>query len=63
MEDIVTKKVRLGKIMFDLFDKYEDCDDILESLRSLHTEGIISESDYDYCLQHWDEILLDWESK
>lgn len=45
-------KVRIGQIMFDLFDSYEDCDDIIDS-----------EGEYDYCLEHWDEILLDWESQ
>lgn len=56
-------KVRIGQIMFDLFDSYEDCDEIIDSLRSLNSEGEITDEEYDYCLEHWDEILLDWESQ
>ena len=56
-------KVRIGQIMFDLFDSYEDCDEIIDSLRSLNSEREITDEEYDYCLEHWDEILLDWESQ
>ena len=56
-------KVRIGQIMFNLFDSYEDCDEIIDSLRSLNSEGAITDEEYDYCLEHWDEILLDWESQ
>lgn len=56
-------KVRIGQIMFDLFDSYEDCDEIIDRLRSLNSEGEITDEEYDYCLEHWDEILLDWESQ
>ena len=34
-----------------------------DSLRSLNSEGEITDEEYDYCLEHWDEILLDWESQ
>ena len=56
-------KVRIGQIMFDLFDSYEDCDEIIDCLRSLNSEGEITDEEYDQCLEHWDEILLDWESQ
>ena len=56
-------KIKIGKIMFDLFDKYDNYDDIKDALRSLHTNDDVSDQEYNYCLQHWDEILLDWESK
>ena len=62
-EMINMDKVRIGQIMFDLFDSYEDCDEIIDSLRSLNSEGEITDEEYDYCLEHWDEILLDWESQ
>ena len=56
-------KVRIGQIMFNLFDSYEDCDEIIDCLRSLNSEEEITDEEYDYCLEHWDEILLDWESQ
>lgn len=56
-------KVRLGKIMFPLFDEYEECDDIIDALDSLLECGEITEEEYDQCQEHWDEILLDWESQ
>lgn len=56
-------KTRIGQIMFDLFDNYENCDEIMDDLRSLNSEGVITDEEYDYCLANWDEILLDWESQ
>lgn len=56
-------KKRIGDIMFPLFDEYEDCDDIIDALRSLNSEGEVSDQEYDQCLEHWDEILLDWEGR
>ena len=52
---------RLRKIMYPLFDEYEDCDDITEALRSLLSEGEITEEEYDQCQEHWDELLEEWE--
>ena len=56
-------KVKIEKIMFTLFDKYEEYDDIKDKLRNLHTFGEVTDEEYDYCIRHWDEILLDWESQ
>lgn len=56
-------KVRLGKIMFPLFDKYEECDDIIDALDSLLECEEITEEEYDQCQEYWDELLLDWESQ
>ena len=56
-------KVRLGKIMFPLFDEYEECDDIIDALDSLLECEEITEEEYDQCQEYWDELLLDWESQ
>lgn len=56
-------KIRIANIMFPLFDEYEECDEIEDALNSLLSEEEITEEEYDYCLEHWDEILLDWESQ
>ena len=48
-------------IAIDLFvnlaKQYEDVDDILDGLRSLNSKGDISDNNYDYICNHWDEIL------
>lgn len=54
---------RLRKIMYPLFDEYEDCDDITEALRSLLSEGEITEEEYDQCQENWDTILNEWERR
>lgn len=56
-------KVRLGKIMFELFDEGEDYDDIHDMLSDLNCNGEVTDEEYDYLLEHWDEILSDWESQ
>jgi len=56
-------KVRLGKIMFPLFDRYTNPDYISTELKSLHEGHEITDEEYDQCLEYWDEILLDWESQ
>ena len=54
---------RLKEIMYPLFDEYEDCDEITEALRSLLSEGEITEEEYDQCQAHWDAILNEWERR
>ena len=47
--------------MYPLFDQYEECDDIVSALRSLHSEGEITEEEYDACQLYWDELVTEWE--
>lgn len=54
---------KIKEIMFNLFDEYEDCDDIIDALRSLETEQKITEEEYDYAMKYWDEILQEWEGE
>ena len=44
------------EIMMDYLDA-EDAEDMLEQLRSLKTEGVITENLYDYIIDNWDWIL------
>ena len=44
------------EIMADYLDA-EDAEDMLEQLRSLKTEGVVTENLYDYIIDNWDEIL------
>lgn len=50
-------------VMFDLFDKYEECDDIKDALRNMNSDGEVSETEYDYAIEHWEELLKDWEER
>lgn len=52
---------KLKEIMYPLFDMYEDYYDIKEALRSMHSNDDISEEEYDKCLEHWDDLLSQWE--
>ena len=54
---------RAKEIMFDMFDTYGECDDIIEALRNLNSLGDITDDEYDYCLEHWDTLLKEWEVK
>lgn len=53
----------IKNIMFDLFDEYEECDDIEEALRNMNSFGEISDSEYDTALDNWDNWLAEWENK
>lgn len=50
-------------VMFDLFDKYEECDDIKEALRHMNSDGDVSDEEYDYAILHWEELLKEWEER
>ncbi len=54
---------KIKDILIDLFETYTDCDDIIDALRSLHTEAVITKEEYDYAIKHYDEILIEVENK
>ena len=62
-EDVEDDKDHIKKIMFDLFDKYEECDDIKDALRDMNSDGEVSETEYDYAIEHWEELLKEWEER
>lgn len=47
---------RAKEIMSDYLDA-EDAEDMLEQLRSLKTEGVVTENLYDYIVDNWNELL------
>ena len=53
-EDALYDKAK--EIMADYLDA-EDAEDMLEQLRSLKTEGVVTENLYDYIINNWDWIL------
>lgn len=54
-------EIHIINIMFDLFDKYEECDDIRDALRSLNSEGEVSEEEYAFAMLNWDDLLNKYE--
>lgn len=52
----------ITKIMFDLFDKYEECDDIKNALRNMNSDGDVSDEEYDFAVDQWDNLLKIWEA-
>lgn len=52
----------ITKVMFDLFNEYEECDDIKYALRSMNSDGDVTNEEYDYAIEHWDVILKLWEA-
>lgn len=63
-EDVKEEKdmTHITKIMFDLFDKYEECDDIKDALRNMNSDNTVSDEEYDFAVENWDNILKIWEA-
>ena len=51
------------EIMFDLFDKYEAYEDIKDALRDMNSDGTVSDTEYDYAIEHWEELSKEWEER
>lgn len=47
----------LIKTFVDIAKEHEDCEDILEELRGLASFGEVSQDEYNYIIQNWDNIL------
>ena len=43
----------------ELNEQFEDCEDIKEGLRSLHSEELITDAAYNYVLPNWDNLLVE----
>lgn len=62
-EDVDDDKDHIKEIMFDLFDKYEECDDIKDALRNMNSDGEVTEEEYDYAILQWEDLLKEWEER
>ena len=54
---------KLKAILFDLFDQYEEADDIVESLRSLNSCDNINDNEYDTIMANYEQWLQEYEKK
>jgi hypothetical protein len=52
---------RLKEILFNLFNEYNDYEDIISGLRSLNSENIISNEEYNIILENYNKWLKEWE--
>ena len=50
-------------ILYDCFEQYEWCEDIINELRNLNTEQVISDEEYDFIMAHYEEWLKEWEER
>ncbi len=50
----------LKEIAFNLFEKYEDYEDIINDLRSLNSEKIISNEEYNTILENYNSWLKEY---
>ena len=48
-------------ILYDLFETYEDCEDIIDALRSLNTEKVITNKEYNFIMANYEQWLKEWE--
>ena len=60
MNSKILNEKEIKKIMFDLFNKYENCEDIIQELR---TRDDIDNNTYNHILQQWDICLNEWKNK
>ena len=52
----------LKEMLFNLFNQYENVEDIINALRSLNTENKITNEEYDNILLNYENWLKEWNS-
>lgn len=50
---------RAKEIFKELNEKFEDYENIKEGLRSLNSCGELTDTEYDYLLENWDNLLVE----
>jgi hypothetical protein len=53
--------INLKTILYDLFAEYEDCEDIIDALRNLNTEKVITNKEYNFIMANYEQWLKEWE--
>ena len=62
-EDIIEKEeiTHICGILYDLYKKYKDSEEIVKSLENMNKDKIITGEEYDYARLHLRELLNSWE--
>lgn len=50
-------RIKAEEYFVDIASKHEDYDDIIDEIRSLNSENEITDEDYTYLLENWDNLL------
>lgn len=48
---------KLKEFFIDIASQYATYEEIIEDIRSLNSENVISDEEYNYILEHWDEWI------
>ena len=51
------QKQQAEELFVDIAEQYEECEDIIDALRSLESCGEITQAQYDYISMEWDNFL------
>ena len=51
--------IKAKEIFKELNEKFEDYENIKEGLRSLNSCGELTDTEYDYLLENWDNLLVE----
>ena len=52
----------LKKILFEEFETHENYENIVQDLRSLNSLNEITDKEYDFILENYNEWLKEWEN-
>lgn len=60
---IESEKANIKDEMFNLLDSYENYEDVINDLRGQESSGAITERQYDYAMENWEDILNEWKKE
>ena len=52
--------LELKEIFVDIAEEYTEYNDIKDRIRGLHSFGDITDDEYNYLIQNWDDILKEY---
>ena len=52
------EKEQAEEVFVSIAEQYEDCDDMIDALRSLESCGELTQAQYDYLTEEWDNLLI-----
>ena len=53
----------LKETLFEEFDRFEDVENIIADLRSLHSLGELTDEEYNIILKNYEKWLKEWSNK